>query len=96
MLYSEKITVMCQAGGEDEPLKPISFKWHNEEFHIEKILRTWQDWGFPAGAPRKKNWRLRRHRNYYRVLAGRGRVFEIYLDRKGPEPTWVLYRELET
>jgi hypothetical protein len=95
MLYSEKIVVTCQEGDENEPLSPTSFTWHNEEFHITKIQRSWQDWGFPAGAPRKKNWRLRRHRNYYRVLTESGRVFEIYLDRKTPQPTWILYKELE-
>ncbi len=95
-LYSEKITVTCKEGSEDEPARPSSFKWRGKEFYIKKIQRNWQDWGFPAGAPRKKNWRLRRHRTYYCVLTDCGRIFEIYLDRKGPEPTWILYRELET
>jgi hypothetical protein len=94
-LYSEKIIVTCESESENEPSKPISFKWRNEEFRIEKIQKSWQDWGFPAGAPRKKNWRLRRHRNYFRVRTDGGRIFEIYMDRKTPRPAWVLYRELD-
>ena len=93
-LYSEKIIVTCESESENEPLRPVAFKWRNEEFRIEKILRSWQDWGFPAGAPRKKNWRLRRHRNYFRLRTDDGRIFEIYMDRKAPRPAWVLYREL--
>jgi len=90
-LYSEKIEVECRG----EPLKPVSFKWNDKEFRIEKVLRIWQDWGFPPGSPRRKNWRLRRHRTYFKVRTEDGRVFEIYLDRKAPEQTWVLYREIE-
>lgn len=92
-LYSERIVVTYEEGSENEPAKPLSFKWRDEEFRIKKIQRNWQDWGFPAGAPRKKNWRLRRHRNYFKVLTEDERIFEIYMDRKGPVPTWVLYRE---
>jgi len=94
-LYSEKIAVTCESESEDAPLRPVSFKWRNEEFRIEEILKSRQDWGFPAGAPKKKTWILRRHRNYYKVRTECGRVFEIYMDRKTPQHTWVLYRELE-
>jgi hypothetical protein len=89
-LYSEEIRVVC----EGEPLRPVSFTWRDEQFRIATILRSWHDHGFPAGAPRRKNWRMRRHRNYYEVLTEGGRRFEIYLDRKGPALTWILYREL--
>jgi hypothetical protein len=95
-LYSETITVIHESFSENEPARPISFTWRGREFRIEKILRTGQDWGFPAGAPRKKTWRLRRHRTYFKVLTESGRIFEIYMDRKTPDPTWVLYRELNT
>jgi len=95
-LYSEKIAVTCESESEDAPLRPVSFKWRDEEFSIEEILKSRQDWGFPAGAPKKKTWILRRHRNYYKVRTECGRVFEIYMDRKTPQHTWVLYRELET
>ncbi len=74
---------------------PVSFIWREEEFRVEKIVKSWQDWGFPAGSPRRKNWRMRRHRNRFQVETKCGRLFEIYLDRKGPELPWYLYRELE-
>jgi len=90
-LYSEKIETTC----EGEPSMPTSFRWRNEEFHIERVLRSWQDWGFPRGSPKRKDWRLRRHRNYFKVSTESGRIFEIYMDRKTSEPVWVLYRELE-
>jgi hypothetical protein len=90
--YSEEIQVEC----EGESSRPICFTWRGKAFRIESILRTWQDYGFPAGAPRRKNWRMRRHRNYFLVRAEGGRMFEIYLDRKGPVLRWVLYREVGT
>ncbi|MBI4830249.1 MAG: hypothetical protein HY801_01560 [Candidatus Lindowbacteria bacterium] len=81
---------------EGEPSRPVSFTWHDKEFRIEKIVKMWQDWGFPAGAPKRKTWRLRHHRTYFKVRVHDGRTFEIYMDRKTPEITWVLYREIET
>jgi hypothetical protein len=90
-IYSEKIEVE----GAGEPVRPMAFKWHDGEFRVKKVLRIWQDWGFPAGSPRRKTWRLRRHRTYFQVLTEDGRAFEIYLDRKGPELEWVLYREID-
>jgi hypothetical protein len=89
-LYSEKIEVEC----EGEPATPVSFHWREQEFRVEKILRIWYDWGFPPGSPRRKTFRLRRHRTYFQVQTEGERVFELYLDRKGPEFEWVLYREL--
>ncbi len=94
-LYSEKIAVECGSESENDPLQPVSFMWRDEEFRIGEILKSRQDWGFPAGAPKKKTWILRRHRNYYTVRTECGRVFEIYMDRKTPQYTWVLYRELD-
>jgi hypothetical protein len=90
-LFSEKIAVQC----EGEPATPVSFIWREQEFQVKKVLRVWQDWGFPAGSPRRKTWRLRRHRTYFQVVTEDGRAFEIYLDRKGPELEWVLYREID-
>jgi hypothetical protein len=89
-IYSEKIEVE----GEGEPVRPVSFTWRGQEFQIERILRTWQDWGFPAGSPKRKTWVLRRHRNYFTVRTVGGRIFEIYLDRKAASRTWILYREI--
>jgi len=91
-VYSERIQVQC----EGEPSRPVSFKWRKKEYQIEEILKSWQDWGFPGGSPPRKNWRLRRHRTYYKVRAESTRFFEIYMDRKKPEPIWVIYRELKT
>ena len=90
-LYSEEIKVEC-AG---EVARPASFTWRDQVFHIDKIIRSWQDFRFPAGAPRKKTWRLRRHRNYFVVRTDEGRMFEIYMDRKAAGLTWVLYREVK-
>lgn len=89
-IYSEKIEVE----GEGEPMRPVSFTWRSQQFRIERILRTWQDWGFPPGSPKRKTWILRRHRNYFTVRTTEGRIFEIYLDRKAASRTWILYREL--
>lgn len=94
-LYSEKIAVECESESEDAPSRPVSFKWRKQEFRIDEIISGRQDWGFPAGAPKRKVWNLRRHRNYFKVRTECGRLFEIYMDRKTPELTWVLYRELD-
>ena len=87
-VYSEKIDVVHEAGN------ILSFRWRDEEFQVETILAQHQDWRFPAGAPKKRTWRLRRHRNYYTVRTTNGRVFEIYFDRGAATPQWILYREL--
>ena len=94
-LYSEKISVTCESESDDAPLRPVAFTWRKQEFRIAEIMSDRQDWGFPAGAPKKKAWNLRRHRNYYKVRSECDRVFEIYMDRKTPKLTWVLYRELD-
>ena len=94
-LYSEKIAVKCESDSEDGPLKPVSFKWRKEEYQIDEILTSRQDWGFPAGAPRRKAWNLRRHRNSYKIRTACGRTFEIYMDRKTPKLTWILYQEID-
>jgi hypothetical protein len=95
-LYSEKIAVTCESDAEDGPSKPVSFTWRKKEYRIEEILAGRQDWGFPAGAPRRKVWNLRRHRNYYKVRTACGRTFEIYMDRKTPQLTWILYQEIDS
>ena len=95
-LYSEKISVTCESESDDSPSRPVAFTWRKQEFRIAEILSSRQDWGFPAGAPKRKAWNLRRHRNYFKVRTECGRVFEIYMDRKTPELTWALYRELDT
>jgi hypothetical protein len=80
---------------EGETHKPVRFIWRGEEFTITDLESTWQDWGYAAGAPARTSWRLRRHRNYYRVKTTAGRKFEIYLDRKDKEARrWYIYREI--
>lgn len=90
-MYSENIEVEC----EGTILRPVAFRWRGAVFTVQRILRDWQDWRFPEGAPRKKNWRMRRHRNVFVVQTNEGRVFELYFDRKAPDPVWVLFRELD-
>lgn len=90
-LISEKIEVEC----EGEVRRPVSFTWRKRAFRIATIIRDWQDYRFSGGAPRKRTWRLRHHRNYYAVRTAEGRMFEIYLDRGAGSLTWVLYREVQ-
>ena len=72
---------------------PISFVWDSREYRIETIIAAWPDWGFSAGAPQRKNWRMRRHRNFYRVETADGAVFELYHDRglKLEGGRWILH-----
>jgi hypothetical protein len=75
---------------------PLSFVWNKKEYIIIEQIAVWQDWGFPKGSPKAKTWRLRHHRNYYRVQTEEDEVFEIYLDRKtkNEEGEWYLYQKL--
>ena len=80
---------------EGETQKPARFTWRGDEYVITELETIWQDWGYAAGAPTQTNWRLRRHRNYYRVKTSDGRSFEIYLDRKDKrQRRWYLFREI--
>ena len=91
--FSEKIKVKV-----DETKKaPVSFIWNKKEYIIIEQIAVWQDWGFPKGSPKAKNWRLRHHRNYYRVQTEEDEVFEIYLDRKtkNEEGEWYLYQKIK-
>jgi hypothetical protein len=77
-----------------------SFRLGDREYEVSEVLDTWQDHGFGMAAPLKKNWRLRHHRNYFRVRTAEGEVFELYLDRTrvglrhGTPHRWFLYRQL--
>jgi len=74
---SEEIQVVrSEASGQ-----PLSFIWRTESFAIREIIAEWQDYGFSAGAPKKRSWRMRRHRTCYRVETTDGAVFEMYHDR---------------
>ncbi len=76
---------------------PTSFVWDGTEFRIKNIIAAWPDWGFAQGSPRRKNWRMRRHRNCYRVETQDGAVYEMYHDRglsiSGGK--WILCNRLE-
>jgi hypothetical protein len=77
---------------------PVAFRLGGQEHKVAEVLDGWQDHGFGQAEPLRKNWRLRHHRNYYRVRTSEGQVFEIYMDRgsvKHPERRrWYVYRKL--
>jgi hypothetical protein len=76
---------------------PVSFKWDSREYTISDIIAVWPDWGFSAGSPKRKSWRMRRHRTCYRVETTDGNVFELYHDR-GLKPgggNWILQSRLK-
>ncbi len=78
-----------------EPREPASFVWRDQTHVVTEVLFAWSDWGFNPAA-KQRNWRSRRHRNYYRVRTDGGLVYEIYLDR-GTKPgreAWILYQQL--
>ena len=60
---------------------PTSFRLGKQEYIIAEILESWPDYGFGISALRRKRWWQRHHRNYYRVKATTGEIFEIYYDR---------------
>lgn len=76
--------------------RPVSFTWNGRVYQVKEIIAVWPDWGFPPGSPKRKNWRMRRHRNYYRVETAGGEVFELYHDRgiKAESDTWVLQTQI--
>jgi hypothetical protein len=77
--------------------RPVSFTWDGRTYIIREIIAVWPDWGFAAGAPRRKTWRMRRHRNYYRVETEDGEIFELYHDRgvKSERDAWILQSRVE-
>ena len=89
--YSQKIVLSF----DKDRRVPSSFVWKNKEYRIAEVIASWQDWGFPKGSPRTKTWRLRHHRNYYRVQTEEDEIFEIYLDRKSKKEKgeWYLYQK---
>lgn len=74
--------------------EPVSFIWRNQKFVIKKVLASWQDFGFSSGAPKKKTWRLRKHRNYYKIETDTDEIFEIYLDRTGSKREWIISKKI--
>ncbi len=73
------------------PLEPIGFEWREKKYSIEKVKGAWQDWSLGSGkATVGMAWRQRRHRNYFRVITTTNEEFEIYYDRGGKNPCWIL------
>lgn len=80
----------------EKPGPPVAFVWQGQTIEIVQILEQWQDWHHGATHPIARSWRTRRHRNYYRVKAGDGHVYEIYLDRSRLNRLqWYLYRRID-
>jgi len=76
--------------------EPVSFTWKGKEYRIVEVLLSWMDWGFPQGAS-QRDWKTRRHRNFYRVRTESGLVCEIYHDRgpAGGTDDWFLFQQLD-
>lgn len=79
-----------------EVKQPVSLTWRKTEYTVAEVIASWFDWGFST-ATKQKDWRTRRHRNYFRLRMHSGEIFEIYLDRPpaSAEGEWVLYQILE-
>ena len=74
---------------------PVQFAWRKQKKVVTKIIAACQDWGFSPGVYRS-NWRLRRHRNYFKLLCNDQNIYEIYLDRKIiDKPRWFLYNIID-
>lgn len=89
----EKIEV--ETGGDIK--QPVALTWRKVDYTVAEVIASWFDWGFSA-ATKQKDWRTRRHRNYFRLRMASGEIFEIYLDRPpaSAEGEWVLYQILDT
>lgn len=82
---------------------PDAFLWNGERFEVVETLRKWSEAGEPWW--RRRRWRNRRQhasslgRDYYRVRAAGGRIFDLYYDRRlegrALGGIWILWRELD-
>lgn len=90
---SAEIRMLETAEGGD----PVRFLHAGREYRVAEIQSRWQDYGFSPAAI-KRNWRNRRHRNYYEVLTEDGEHFLLYFDR-GVKPEsprkWILLEKFE-
>jgi len=83
----EEVQVRC----EGQVPRPAEVLWRGRSYKVSAILAAWHDSGFAPGAPKKRTWRLRRHRNYYHVKVESGEICEPYLDRAAKDRhVWVL------
>jgi hypothetical protein len=76
--------------------QPSTFTWKDVEYRVTEVILSWMDWGFPQSAT-QRDWKARRHRNYYRVRTDRGEVYEIYHDRGpgGRGGGWYLFQQMD-
>lgn len=70
---------------------PAWFVWRGERYEVTEVLSTRMEAGFGAGEV-TRTWYRRRHRNYWRVRASDGKVYELYLDRGSGRRIWTLGR----
>lgn len=78
-----------------KPGPPRAFTWEGRTLAVVEVLEHWQDYGFGSTHPAARNWRTRRHRNYYRLRAEDGHIYDLYLDRGAKRPRWYLYRRVK-
>ncbi len=89
---------------------PDAFEWRGRTYRIVERLAEWHDYvrrgrmarnmreSHAAAAERRGSWGV--GRDYYRVRADTGQVFEIYYDRAPAKSDdrkghWFLFQELE-
>ncbi len=80
------------AGGE-----PVRFRCRQIEHRVTSLIRQWQDFGFSAAA-QKRDWRNRRHRNYYEIRTDQEAHLLVYFDRgvkPGSPRAWVALEEYD-
>ena len=90
---SQEITVVRR----ESDGRLMSFAWGDRRYTVREVVAVWPDWGFSAGAPKRKNWRMRRHRTCYRVETTDGALYDLYHDRgiRGEVGVWILQSRIE-
>ena len=90
---SEEITMLETSEGGH----PVLFRWRDVEHKVTEITRQWQDWGFST-TTHKKDFKSRRHRNYYEIRTDQNFHGLLYFDR-GVKPSnpriWVIFEQYE-
>lgn len=90
---------------------PAGFKWRGRDYAVKRVVKEWheydQPWpggGWDGGRPpyalrgvrNRGSWGV--GKDFYRVLTGDGRLFDLYYDRRpkgrNRKGRWVLFREL--
>ena len=93
-----------------KPGPPDRFVWRDETYRVEEIVSEWHDFtrrgrmarnmraDHALAAARRGSWGV--GRDYFRIRAGNGRIFDIYYDRSPKtaserKGTWFLFREMQ-